>query len=70
MSRDDPHLARETRESPPPATDPTAIGPPPAGAEVAPDGAVTSGLPTDDPSDLRSPGNVPASSGLGSNNKQ
>ncbi|WP_157080588.1 hypothetical protein [Methylobacterium variabile] len=34
----------------PPATDPTAIGPPPPGAEITPDGEVSSGLPDRAPS--------------------
>lgn len=83
MSRDTPPPGRKTRENPPPATDPTGIGPPPAGAEVARDGAVTSGLTADaatgrttprdgtpggDPPGQRPSGNVSTPSGLGSDN--
>ncbi len=47
MTDNEPSPARDKPVAPPPATDPTGIGPPPAGAAVAPDGAVTSEPPSE-----------------------
>lgn len=40
-----PEDGKKPNPETPPATDPTGIGPPPAGAKISPDGKVTSETP-------------------------